>query len=78
MTQNKHNRTSQSHHHNVIRNLGAFLKSYVQSDSFKRSLARPASYTEHTVRDKKGEYTYRDNFKGNQLAIALHNAVVTG
>lgn len=61
---------------NVIRNLGAFLKSYVQSDSFKRSLNRPASYDEHTIRDKKGEYTYRDNFKGNQLAIALDDAAL--
>lgn len=67
----KHNQQ----HSNVIRNLGAFLKSYVSSDSFKRSLTRPASYSEHTVTDRKGEYTYRDNFKGNQLAIALNNAV---
>ena len=71
---NRHNNQSR-HNANVIRNLGAFLKSYVASDSFKRSLTRPASHTEHTIRDKKGEYTYRDNFKGNQLAIALNNAV---
>ena len=61
-------------HSNVIRNLPAFIKSYIASDSFKRSLNRQPSYTEHTVRDKKGEYTYRDNFKGNQLAVALANA----
>lgn len=66
----KHNQ-----HQNVIRNLGAFLKSYVASDSFKRSLTRNPSYDEHTIRDRKGEYTYRDNFKGNQIAIALNNAV---
>lgn len=60
---------------NTIRNLGAFLKSYVTSDSFKRSLTRPASYSEYTIRDRKGEYTYRDNFKGNQIAIALNNSV---
>lgn len=69
---------SKQNHSNVIRNLGAFLKSYAASDSFKRSLTRPASYTEHTIRDKRGEYTYRDNFKGNQLAIALNDAILAG
>lgn len=68
---NKHNQ----HNSNVIRNLPAFLKSYVNSDSFKRSLNRQPSYDEHTIRDKKGEYTYRDNFKGNQIAHALAKAV---
>jgi len=70
----KHQKHNQQHS-NVIRNLGAFLKSYVSSESFKRSLTRQASYDEHTIRDKKGEYTYRDNFKGNQLAIALNDAI---
>ena len=70
MTKPQHN-----HKHEPIRNLVAFMKSYVTSGSFKRSLTRQASYDEHTIRDKKGEYTYRDNFKGNQLAIALNNAV---
>lgn len=72
MANNKHHTI---HKHEPIRNLTAFLKSYVTSESFKRAVSRQASYDEHTIRDKKGEYTYRDNFKGNQIALALQAAI---
>lgn len=64
----------QSHKHEPIRNLKAFGKAYITSESHKRALTRNASYDEHKIRDKKGEYTYRDNFKGNQIALALQTA----
>lgn len=67
--------TMSKNHSNTIRNIGAFLKSYTTSESFKRSLTRQPSFDEHKIRDRKGEFTYRDNFKFNQIAVALDAAL---
>lgn len=62
-------------HREKIRNVPAFLRSFMKSSSGQRALNRNPSFTEHTITDKKGTYTYRDNYKYNTIAHALAKAV---
>lgn len=69
---------TKSKHDAPIRNLGAFLKSYVKSESFQRALNRQPRMIERTEKNSKGHLvTFREYAGHNQLAVAF-NAAVNG
>ena len=58
-----------------IRNLKAFMKSYIKSDSCKRALTRPQRMQEKVVLDRNDkEIKYREYSGSNQLAQAMYEA----
>lgn len=62
--------------HEPIRNLPAFLKSYVKSTSFERALTRQPTYVETLEENSKGRMVKVREYNGfNQMAIAMEKAV---
>ena len=67
----KHHNQSNKHSQ-PIRNIKAFLKAYMQSESGQRSLNRAPRMIERSAKNAKGETVkWREYGGGNQLAHAL-------
>lgn len=71
----KHQRPTPANN-GAIRNLSAFLKSYVKSESFQRSLNRRDKFTVRYEENSKGHKVEVREYAGsNQLAHAFKTAI---
>jgi len=76
MQTNQTNQSNQNKNQQPIRNLQAFLKAYIQSESGKRALNRPLKLIDKTTEGYKGATIHYKEYGGsNQLAHAFADAI---
>lgn len=73
----KHNGAANSNkNQNPIRNLTAFLKSYLQSESGKRALTRSPKLADKSAKDSKNRViTWKEPEGCNSIASAFYDSV---